>query len=83
MRKLNRLQRCALADAYAAANRKGLRSAGTWWHDPVIPASAYHHPATIRSLVERGLLQLYVNGTVAHVTEFGARRHEELLERGQ
>jgi hypothetical protein len=73
------LQRRALADAYALRGRKGLHKTVAGWSDPNSVIDFY--PAsTIHSLVDRGLLQFWVSGTVVHVTDHGAELHEALLE---
>lgn len=78
--KLSRLQRRALADAYAERGRKGLKRTVAGWAAPDHLAMDYYNASTIHSLVERGLLQLYVKGTCAHITDHGASVHDRLCE---
>lgn len=69
----------ALADAHAEQGRKGLERSGLSWSSDRSYAR-YHDHRTITSLVDRGLLRLYVKRTVAHITDIGVMALEDALE---
>jgi hypothetical protein len=81
--KLSKLQRRALADAYVCRAGKGLQRSVAGWSMPGGRGFDCYSAATIHSLVNRGMLQFSVKGTVAHVTDHGAHVHEELRDAGQ
>lgn len=67
---LSKKQLMALCDARAETNRDGLRKAGRkWYADRAL--SDGHDVRTIVFLADRGLLQFWANGEVAHITELG------------
>ncbi len=66
----------ALADACGSPHR-GLVKEGARWILPLANATP-HSGATIRALVDRGYLALYVGGTVAHATAWGKARFDEI-----
>ena len=82
---MNNSQIKALADAESQSGigQTGLvkMSGKKWMIDGICHCSS-HHNNTIRSLVERGYLQLYVNGTVAHITDSGSRVLSEFRANG-
>ncbi len=67
---LSKKQIMALSDAMGEVHRMGLVKRSHGW----IAERSYntsHDGKTIKSLVDRGYLQLYVCGTVAHITDMG------------
>lgn len=77
--KLSRAQIRTLTTAAALVNRKGLQKGASGWVDPDA-AFEVHSFNTVRSLVENGYLALYVSGTVAHATEAGIAKAQEIRE---
>lgn len=57
----------ALSDARAAIKGRGLERSGQYWSNRY----GTHHHNTVRSLIDRGYLQTYVKGEIAHITEAG------------
>ena len=80
---MNRNQIEALADAEAHSRIKptGLIKLGCGkWCAENSSINFSHHNNTIRWLVDRGYMQLYVHGTVAHITDSGLRALAEFRE---
>ena len=72
-RDLTRSQRLALADAYAAFHRDGLRQTDHGgFADPTLQSRKEHDLATIMSLIDRRLLVFWGDLSVVHVTARGA-----------
>jgi hypothetical protein len=68
--KLTKKQIMALSAANLEIYRSGLQKSGsTWIADR--PNSEAHADRTIQSLVDLGCLQLFANGTCAHITDIG------------
>lgn len=70
----------ALSAAAAAAHRKGLTKTGRKWSEVESPMPESFDHRTIMSLVDRGLLKLWVRGTCAHATDTGIERWLEYKE---
>lgn len=83
MAKLSTTLRRCLADAYTLRNKKGLHKTRAGWGPPDGYFNGYYHTNTVTALVDRGLLEYCAKRTVAHVTDLGARVHEELREQGR
>lgn len=69
----------ALADAraFSGQGKTGLvRQSGKFWAVNLDYADCHAHQ-TICSLVDRGYLQLFVKGTIAHITDSGIRALED------
>lgn len=64
----------ALSAAAEAYHRRGLTKTGRNWSEVESPYPESFDHRTIMSLVDRGLLQLWVRGTCAHVTDSGLER---------
>lgn len=77
---LNRKQMMALSSAQSAYHRKGLTKMGATWTDLESSIPESHHNKTIMSLVDRGLLKLWVKGTCAHITDMGMERLRDYNE---
>ena len=77
--QLSPRQRRALADAYAAFHRFGLikQAVSELWHDPTIELVEYHDGATVRGLIDQGLLHYWGNSCCVHVTERGAKAYHQ------
>ncbi len=67
---LSKKQIMALSDAKCEVHRSGLEKCSHGWLANRLGYSS-HDGKTIQSLVNRGYLQLYVCGTVAHITDMG------------
>lgn len=66
----------ALADARAAINGRGLERSGASWCNRY----GSHHHNTVQSLIDRGYLNTYCGGEIAHITEAGEAALETELE---
>jgi hypothetical protein len=75
---LSKLQIMALSDARCGIHGTGLEKCDRRWLLSR-PNSSGHDNKTIISLVERGYLQLYARGSVAHITDMGMDLLSELL----
>ena len=74
----------ALSDAFAHSGqgKKGLQKAHSrWFADDFSGCSYGHSNRTISSLVNRGLMKLWVTNTVAHITDLGTVLLDEFKER--
>jgi hypothetical protein len=76
----------ALSAAEAQANSYGLHKCRAGWVTSI--AGEIHSMGTVSSLVDRGYLQLYVSGTVCHITDAGVAalqrwRDETEVKRGR
>lgn len=76
---MNTKQIKALADAHAAAAGTGLEKSTGGWRAAAEHSETHAHQ-TIKALVDRGCIELYASGTVAHITDLGARSLEIELE---
>lgn len=77
---LNERQAEALSDALSRSGpRQGglVRLSGTKW---AIEDGSAHSNNTIRALLNRGYLQLYVSGAVAHITATGVEALDDWRE---
>lgn len=82
MARLSEAQLRCLSDASACAGSRGLeRSGARWYPSWRYGPGAGHDHNTVRSLVDRGLLRLYVRGTVAHATDIGREVLADYQER--
>lgn len=72
-------QIAALADAHAETASLGLQRYGAGWYIDR-PNATRHDGNTIRSLVDRGMLQLYAGGGCAHITELGEQALTDFRE---
>ena len=82
--QLSPQQRRALADAYAAFHRFGLIKSARFehWSDPTSNQAEIHSGATIRSLIEGGLLEYWGNSCCVHVNGRGARVYHQFAGSG-
>lgn len=79
----NQIKALSDAESQSGIGQTGLvKMSGNTWGIESSPYTFTHHNNTITSLVERGCLQLYVNGTVAHITETGTRVLSEFRSNG-
>ena len=74
----------ALSDALANSGhgKTGLVKSGSSWGAEDRrgnPVGESHSNRTVQSLVDRGMLRIYVGGTVAHITDSGSETLEIFL----